>query len=256
MRSIVDVARRSLADIREGHHREAYTLFLVGLLLVALGLAGVIKDQVLLSAILLALTFLVFHMSIDKPSGRPSLDDVLETRESFGPFSKLLPGVRDLRIYGPTAVNILVSSGDIRRFILNTGGAVRVIIQDDRPEAVAQTAVQLDDNLDLERTLHGSIAVLDRLAREPRFEYRRLSFNPGFSLVVVNAESPKGYVVFESHGFMDENIADRMHIVIKKQESPHWFGYWLSRFEAMWDNAQVPFVGDETTLKQDGTAIG
>jgi hypothetical protein len=247
MRSVVNVVRRSLEDIRGGRNREAYALFLIGLLLVALGLAGVIKDQILLSAMLLALTFLVFHTSLDKPSGRFSLDDVLQTRDSFGPFSKLLPGVRDLRIYGPTAVNILVSSGDIRRFVLNAGGTIRVIIQDDKPEMVAQTALQLDDNLDLTRTLHGSMGVLERLAEEPRFEYRRLPFNPGFSLVVVNAESPNGYVIFESHGFMDENIADRMHIVIRKQESPHWFGYWVSRFEAMWNTALVP-AGKEKSL--------
>ena len=167
-----------------------------------------------------------------------SLDEVLQTRDSFGPFSKILPGVRDLRIYGPTAVNILVSAGDIRRFVLEAGGKVRVIVHNDNGNALTRTAMQLDDNLDLRSTLQGSIATLDKLAQTPGFEYRKLSFNPGFSLVIVNADEPSGYLIFESHGFKDENIADRMHITIRHQESPRWFSYWVGRFEAMWAAAQ------------------
>ena len=141
-------------------------------------------------------------------------------------------------------MNVLVSAGDIRRFVLDAGGKVRVIIHDDNCDALSQTAIQLDDNLDLIRTLQGSIAALDKLTREPGFEYRKLSFNPGFSLVIINADEPNGYLIFESHGFMDENIADRMHITISHRESPHWFTYWVGRFEAMWTVAQEASSND------------
>jgi hypothetical protein len=238
MANLKTSALRTLQNIRNGRHREAYALFAVGLVLVVLGLIGVVNSQVLLSAILLALTFLVFHTSMEASHEKLSLDEILQTRESFGPFSKILPGVRDLRIYGPTAVNILVSAGDIRRFVLKAGGKVRVVIHDDKGDTLRQTAIQLDDNLDLIRTLHGSIASLNRLAREPGFEYRKLPFNPRFSLVIVNAEEPNGYLIFESHGFKDENIADRMHITISHRDSPRWFAYWIGRFEAMWAVAQ------------------
>jgi len=134
-------------------------------------------------------------------------------------------------------VNVLVNSADIKRFVLGTGGIVRVIVQDDDPAALTQTAIQLDDNLDLSRTLYSSLAILDKLAASPGFSYRTLSANPGFSLVIVNATSPDGYVIFESHGFKDDNIADRMHIMIRRHESPHWFAYWVARFEAMWETA-------------------
>lgn len=239
--------RQTLEDIRHGRHREAYAIFVVGLVLVILGLIGLVKGQVLLSAILFALTFLVFHTSMETTFQNPPLDEVLQTRDSFGPFSKILPGVRDLRIYGPTAVNVLVSAGDIRRFVLDTGGSVRVIIHDDTHDAIAQTAIQLDDNLDLLRTLQGSIGILDRLAAAaPGFKYRKLSFNPGFSLIIVNANDPNGYLIFESHGFKDDNIADRMHIMIRRQDSPHWFTYWVSRFDAMWSTAQQPNTDDQS----------
>jgi hypothetical protein len=238
MARLSDASKRALADIQQGRHREAYALFLVGATLVVLGLVGVADIPVLLSAILLALSFLVFHTAAEASDRRPPLDQVLRSRQDFSAFSKMLSGTRDLRIYGPTAVNVLVNSADIRRFVLETGGTVRVIVQDDVPAALAQTAMQLDDNMDLVSNLRSSIAILDKLAASPGFSYRKLPANPGFSLVIVNAASPAGYVIFESQGFKDENIADRMHIVIARYDSPHWFTYWVARFEAMWETAK------------------
>jgi hypothetical protein len=234
---VKDAARRVLAEVRNGRHREAYALFLVGVALVVLGLVGLADVPVLLSAILLALSFLVFHTAAEASDRPAPLDQVLRNRQDYGAFSKLLPGTRDLRIYGPTAVNVLVNSADIKRFVLESGGTVRVIVQDDAPAALALSAIQLDDNLDLGRTLDSSLAILDRLSASPGFSFRKLPANPGFSLVIVNAANPSGYVIFESQGFKDENIADRMHIVISRKESPHWFTYWVERFEAMWENA-------------------
>jgi hypothetical protein len=134
-------------------------------------------------------------------------------------------------------LHVLVNSADIKRFVLAPGGTVKVLVQDDAPAAIAQSAIQLDDNLDLGHTLRSSLATLRKLAAEPRFSYRKLPVNPGFSLTIVNAVDPEGYVIFESHGFKDENIADRMHIVIRRRESPRWFSYWVARFDAMWEAA-------------------
>ena len=115
---------------------------------------------------------------------------------------------------------------------------MRVLVQAPDQHSLHLTSLQLDDNLDLQRTLHNSLAILDRLSSHPGFSYRRLPLNPGFSLVIVNADDSNGYVIFESHGFKDENIADRMHIVISRSDSPRWFTYWVSRFEAMWNAAE------------------
>lgn len=238
MATLKDLSRRTAEDLRNGRHREAYALFLVGVALVVLGLVGVADVPILLSAILLALSFLVFHTAAETSGQQADLDKLLRSREEFGPFSKLLQGTRDLRIYGPTALNVLVNSADIRRFVLNVGGTAKIIVQDFDPAALALTATQLDDNFDLQRTLHSSLAILDRLAVEPGFAYRKLPVNPGFSLIVVNAADSDGYVIFESHGFKDENIADRMHIVIGRRESPRWFFYWVARFDAMWEVAK------------------
>jgi hypothetical protein len=240
MASLKKFSTQALSDIREGRHREAYALFAIGLAVAALGLVDVVSGRIIQSVVLLALSFLVFHTSVEVSEHAPGLDSVLKSREDFGSFSKLVVGVKTLDAYGPTAVNILVNSADIRRLILDLGGTVRVIVQDENSETLKHTAYQLDDNLDLARTLHTSLAILDRLQREPGFSYRKLGANPGFSLIVVNREKASGYVIFESHGFKDENIADRMHIVITKADSPRWFSYWVARFDALWDAAAAP----------------
>lgn len=246
-RSIVtrvrDLCLRVLSDLQHGRHREAYALFLVGVALVVLGLIGIASVTLLLSAVLLALSFLVFHTAAEAASRAPALDQVLCSRQDFGAFSKLLPGTRELCIYGPTAVNALVNSADIKRFVLAPGGRVRVIVLNDAPETVKWSSIQLDDNLDLGQTLKSSLATLGKLASSPGFSYRKLPANPGFSLVIVNPASMGGYVIFESHGFKDENIADRMHIVISRRESPQWFEYWIGRFDEMWNAAAAPPTG-------------
>ena len=229
-----------IANIREGRHWEAYALFLVGLLIVVLGLFDVVNGKVLQSVSLLALSFLVFHTTIQVSRNRPGIDMILRGRESFTPFSRLVETAKTLDVYGPTAVNILINAADIRRFILDRGGSVRIIVQDENSQAVQYAAGQLDDSLDFEQTLHASIAVLNRLQGQSGFSYRKLAANPGFSLVVVNRQRPDAYVIFESHGFKDENIADRMHIVIAKADSSRWFSYWETRFEAMWNAAEGP----------------
>jgi hypothetical protein len=240
MASFTELSRRTLEDLRRGRHREAYALFLIGVALAVLGLAGVADVPVLLSAILLALTFLVFHTATESSGQRLELDEVLRSREDYGPFSSLLQGTHDLRIYGPTAVNVLVNSADIRKYVLKTGGIVKVIVQGTDQNAISLAAAQLDDNMDFESTLRSSLATLDKLSADPGFSYRMLGLPTGFSLIVVNATDSDGYVIFESHGFKDENITDRMHIVIKKRESPRWFLYWVARFDAMWEAAKPP----------------
>jgi hypothetical protein len=64
-----DVPAQVLADLRNGRHREAYTIFVIGLILTLLGLLGVVSEAVLLSGILIAVTFLVFQTTVQ-------LDDV------------------------------------------------------------------------------------------------------------------------------------------------------------------------------------
>ncbi|MFF4895751.1 hypothetical protein [Streptomyces sp. NPDC001068] len=221
-------------DIRHGRHIEAYAFFLLGLALVGLGLFDVVDSRRLLQFTVAALAFLVFRTAAPAEPAPVSADDVLHRREDLGPLRTLLERARDLRVYGPTAINVLAGADDLRRLILQRGGTVRIAVLDPAPRAVADAAVQLDDNLDLDLALRGSLHALRRMEGLTGFECRRLPVNPGFSLLIVNGDSPDGTIVVEFHGFRDSTIDDRMHLRLDRRTSPHWYDYWLGRFDAVW----------------------
>ncbi|WP_327714055.1 hypothetical protein OG381_00450 [Streptomyces sp. NBC_00490] len=226
-------------DIRRGRHIESYVLFLLGFALVGLGLFDVVDGERLLQFTTAALAFLIFRSAAPSRHAAASPDEVLHRRENLGPLRPLLERARDLRVYGPTALNVLAGAEDVRRLVLQRGGTARFVVLDSDPRTLAHAARQLDDNLDLESNLRSSLRALGRLAGTAGFEYRRLSFNPGFSLLIVNGDSTDGTLVVDFHGFGDDTIDDRMHLVLDRRTSPHWYDYWLRRFEAIWD-ASLP----------------
>ncbi|MFI1414725.1 hypothetical protein ACH4Y0_33065 [Streptomyces sp. NPDC020707] len=240
-------------DVRRGRHIEAYALFLLGLLLVGLGQFDVVGSRRLLQFTVAGLAFLVFRTAVPSQSVPASADDVLHQREDLGPLRTLLENARDLRVYGPTAINVLAGADDLKRVILQRGGTVRFVVLDPSREAVADAAVQLDDNLDLELALRGSLRTLRRLEDMAGFEFRRLPFNPGFSLLIVNGDSLDGTLVVEFHGFGDHTIKERMHVVLTRRTSPHWYDYWLCRFEAVWE-ASLPGSTGSTSDDADPEA--
>jgi hypothetical protein len=235
-----DVARRVAGDLRKGRHREAYTIFAVGVTLTVLGLVGVVPEAVLLSSVLLAVTFLVFQTTVEKDHSAGMLEQVVKGREAYDAFSAILPDGGEVWIYGPTAVNVLVNAPAIKTKVLARGGRVRVMVQDPDSEAVRFAKIQLDDTLDFDHTLASSIATLRKMRSWGNCDYRLLGFNPGFSLVVVNPTQPDGFLLLELHGFANDTIDERMHVRISRAESLRWFDYWTSRFDGMWDLARVP----------------
>jgi hypothetical protein len=223
-------------DILAGRNIDAYVVSFIAIVLAIIGvLDDVIPLNVKLSAILAALALLVLYTT--RPdSRRADLDEVLQDRRGFGRFQDLIKGRRGLWIYGPSAVNILRDRPLIRQDILDRGGEVRVLVQDpDAPAGIDQLHHILDQTDDLENSLRMSIDNLGRMKDwGGKFEYRLLAYSPGFSMVVVDPEGREGKVIVEFFGFQNDLITERMHIEISRQESQHWFEYWVKQYEKMW----------------------
>jgi len=228
-------------DVMAGRGLEAYATFALGITLAALELAHVVDTQIVLAALLVTVSFLAFHIGTGQrtdgsagPHEAAALAAVLHDRTAFTFLPDLLTGVSDLRIYGPTAINVLAHTGEIERTVLSRGGSVRIVVQSLDPVQLDHIATQVDAGLDLEKTLHASYAALRRLAARPGFDYRLLAFSPGISMIVVDPEEPHGFVIVELHGFADDSVNDRMHVRISKAAAPRWFRYWTGRFDAIW----------------------
>lgn len=237
---ILERVRRGLVrigrDLRAGRHLEAYSIFALGLALALLGVLDVGDDRWLIAGLLVGVSFLVFRTTSSGPTS--TIGTELADRRAFPPFADVLRDATELWVYGPTANSILVNVADIRQHILDRAGTVRFIVQDPaNVSTVTATKLQLDDNLDFVSALEMSIDTLRRLraSRPAQVTYGLLPMNPGFSLLVVNPKRHDGYVVLELQGFQDDNIADRMHVVINRAETGRWFDYWVRRFELMWN---------------------
>jgi hypothetical protein len=196
----------------------------------------------LYNAVTLAcLGFLVLATVRQRAAGRSfSIADVLHDRDDYGSFGQLLDGASDLSMYAPSGVNVLPRHlPDIRRWV-EGGGYARLVVHDPAAASIDSVREQLDENTDFGQDLQRSLDALARHAIPDRLEYRLLGINPGFSMVVVNRSQRSGRVILEFHGFHDDKIGDRMHLVIRRAESVHWFEYWAGRFEAIWDAARGP----------------
>jgi hypothetical protein len=144
-----------------------------------------------------------------------------------------------LWIYGPSNVNVLRESADIKREILDKGGQVRVVIQDPANEPnMAILRQQLDPNNDLDHDIKGSLFTLNKMLKWGDVQYRLAPYSPGFSLTVIDPDGRDGRLVVEFFGFHNEFIRDRMHIVIERRQSQFWFEYWAQQFEIMWETAR------------------
>ena len=235
MRGIEREFRRIVNDILRFRNIEAYVIAVVGLALVVLDVIGEVNQSLQLTVITAALALLVFRQT--RPEQRPlDLDEVLKDRQSYGTFREFIQGGRVLWVYGPSNVNVLRDSADIKREILDKGGQVRVLIQDAQLEgSMAILRQQLDPNNNLDHDLKGALFTLNKMLKWGDVQYRLAPYSPGFSLTVIDPNGRDGRLVVEFFGFHNEFIRDRMHIVIERRQSQYWFEYWSKQFETMWD---------------------
>lgn len=246
MPSLRRALSRILADIGEGRHIESYAIVLVAFALAVIGLIDdVIPQSVKFAVMLAALALLVFQTT--KPDERPvDLDSVLRDRQRFSPFRDFIQGGRVLWLYGASAGNILRHDADIKREILGNGGQIRVLMQ--HPDAPGMDSLprQYDDVHPLRDDIHTSLRTLKNMSERlatGTLDYGLLDHNPGYSLAIIDPQGPNGRLVVEFHGYDNAFITDRMHIVITRQQSQHWFDYWVGQFDAMWAARQMPDNG-------------
>jgi hypothetical protein len=241
MQSLSRILSRIFRDLSQGRNLESYVVSAVALALAVVGLVDdAVSDSMKLAVILAALALLVFQSTAPKEQAL-SLDEILRDRQSFAPFREFIRGGQTLWIYGPSVGNVLRNDPDIKREILDRGGSVRVLLQNPTAPVVDLLPRHYSDIHPLREDIQTSLRTLRNLRERLNggaLEYGLLDYNPGFSLVVVDADGPNGRLVVEFHGYDTDMITDRMHIVITRQQSQYWFEYWARQFDSMWQQRQ------------------
>lgn len=244
-------------DLRDRRNIEAYAATFFVILFAILTIVGdIVPTNIKEAAMLSALGLLVYNLTVPKDASLTSYDQMLNDRTDFKqPFSELVRSATQLYMYAPSAVNVLNSDNlkVINDSILSRkGGEFKIIMQDpEEIEAVKILSRQLDENVirqvqDLPSALTSTYKKLRNIStweRKGVFEYKLLSFGPGFSLVVVNPNEADGVVVVEFYGYMHEDTSSRMHIELTRKDSERWYNYWVSQFDVMWKDAR--YDGEE-----------
>jgi hypothetical protein len=242
--AIARLFNRIGSDILKGRNVESYVVTMVGIALIILDVVGTPDPDLKITVIIAALVILVFKSTRTDKETDIDLDLVLHDRQSYGPFQDFIRGATELCIYGPSAVNAMRNAADIQREILERGGNVRILLQNPNEQTgISILRRQLDKMFDLESDIQATTRTLKTLASQPsrgKLEYRLLPYSPGFSIAVVDPDGKDGRLTVEFYGYENRNIAERMHINIKRHQSPYWFEYWAKQFDIMWESAQPP----------------
>lgn len=252
MTRIQRTLRRIAKDLKNFRNVDAYIVSIFALFLFVVTLiADVVPPNIKDGVILGALGLLVFNLTVPKQPDVTGYDDMLDDRSGFKiPFYERIKTATQLYIYAPSAVNILNADNTraiVDHILSRKDGEFKIIVQDpDETEAVKILAKQLDENVirqmqSLDTALASSITKLKNIAtweREGVFEYKLLSFGPGFSLVAINPTKADGVVIIEFYGYTHEDTSSRMHIEMTRADSERWYTYWVSQFDAMWKDAR------------------
>lgn len=232
---------RILQDLGKGRNIEAYVVSLIGVALVILDVIGDVDDNLKLTVMIAALVVLVFRST--KPEASTiDLDKVLRDRQGFGPFREFITGGRVLSVYGPSAKSAISEAATLEAEILDKGGRVRILIQNPTVnESMDILKRQLDTQFDLAHDIDASLYTLRRMKRQhaDRFEFRLLDYNPGFSLTVVERKGNHSWLLVEFIGYRNDRINNRMHIKIARAQSVHWYDFWQSQFNLMWEEGKT-----------------
>lgn len=242
--------RQFLGDIKQRRFLAEYGASIAIVVVVALEIFSDLLPETFISNLILIILLVLLLDITQRNRGERGLDAYLHTRDELGPFRERLVGVRRLWIFAASAANIL--DGDnldaIRKHIMNNrDGELRVVVLKPDSKAVDDAKRQIDDNItyqvqelreQLQRTLTGRFEMIRRWNLPGKFEARVLDFNPGVSMVIVDAHRAKGQAIVELYGFGQESTAKRMSIEIKNTESAVWFDYWTDQYERMWELAK------------------
>jgi hypothetical protein len=245
MRTVLGRIWRDLVGLR---HIDSYAIAFTAVALAILTILGdFVSDSMRWAAVLAGIGALVYQITTPGDES-DCADRIVRDRSAFEDLSlrDRIKDAHEVWIFAPSAVNFLAPSNCevIRQTVLvKAEGRLRVVVLDpENTEAIALAGRQLDDSLeypmqDFASSLVATLAQLRAMEMWPiagKVEHRLLSYNPGFSLVVIDPHSGRGAAIVEIHGFRGEATYSRMHLEFSFRDSGRWFLYWVKQFEQMW----------------------
>ncbi|GAB7038451.1 hypothetical protein JCM9533A_23010 [Catenuloplanes niger JCM 9533] len=232
-------------DIKQKRSLDLYATTVVAFIFGALLLIGAdLPDNLRWSLLFAGIGFLLLRVALAAHQEERFLDRSDYDRH---PISDALRTAREVWIFAPVGTNFLTNERCemLRRGALaRNDGTVRIVtlrLFDENDPIAAQLDALLDHPVQAAaasmREIRNRLEAMSRWQVSGDFAYGEIPFNPGFSIVAIDPQSPRGFANVEFHGFRNDTIGSRMHIHLTRADG-QWFKYWLEQFEEIWRTTQ------------------
>jgi hypothetical protein len=217
-------------------------------------IGGKVADSWLLASITWALGLIAFS-SVKDRSTRENLQKYVEAlqkntatllkREQYRAFDITTTNAHEICLFGASLVTLLGSHQHHLEMLIKTQGtSVKVIILKNDAPSVESAASCLDCGIsELAEEITLSEKIIDGIAKNVKgargkIELREILYHPNYTLAIVDAEKPDGYITVEYTGYK-EKAYNRPHIQLYKNNEAdrNWFELYVNDFNSLWNNA-------------------
>lgn len=248
-----------LRELKRGENLDLYLIILLAIVVGILGLAGIVRFEIISAAILatlglLASSLLANRRSTDRLTDRvttldtkmsqrhPSLDDLFITRGKLPTFQQQLEDAQSIDICG---MSLLAVAATYRGYLLDRvkrGCTLRLMLLDPDNEQLMQMVEPFIPDHDVHKHTTAISLALEYLNRDPALfnsdlvQIRLYDKPLAHALLMVNRNRPDARLRVEMYMRMSEP-ADSPGFYIHKQDEPRWFDIFATEFEEHWANA-------------------
>jgi hypothetical protein len=167
--------------------------------------------------------------SYSKSSSSVTLKDRSEYAQTF---EKSLSQAKNVALSGSNLVGVLTHYKGFIQAKAETGCKFRFLLTHPEfyPDSGKQTKAAKIETLN-------AFQILSDLSKNENIEYRVMTFQPQFSLLIVNPGISESAIQVEIYPY--QSIAsDRPHFLLYQKDNSKWYSFFYEQFETAWKNAQ------------------
>ena len=254
--------KRFISDIKNGENIDLYLTIVISLLIITLDIFGIVKFDVILSAVLAVLALLSFgtlltrltlnniNDSLNKFDVKKGAEDFLKTRDAFIPFNERISGAQNVYIQGLSAHSLLSSwTGYIKEKLQNQRANIQILILNPDSPVIESAAKNLDvPPSQLINEINSTLMKIQRISADREIigsiNTKVMSANPNHSMVLIDPDKPEGTIIVELIGYRSD-LHKRPHFEFTKQKDGVWYEYFLHQYKYLWESAEVKIINSK-----------
>lgn len=176
--------------------------------------------------------------------GKPSLDDLLINRKQLPPLEQRLKSVKEVMISGGSLFRLTNEYLGLFEEKAKEGCKFKFLLLNPSSEAAKLVATHIVYEIDSYQTyvnyINTALNNLDGLKKKypTQVEIKIVDFIPSFSLFITDPTKEDGVARVELYT-QAVPTRERPQIVLINTREPHWYNFFLSQFNDMWNSSHA-----------------